>query len=200
MAVIDLFCLCKRILFSIICSECHISGITFCWRSFANLTTPHKAGNTFWSWGCMWCTHLHIAWDISPPPWWFTVFYLLEYHAWIWRSITRASQKRHETHHLILGAPFSPNFHADGTGYQGTGMIELGGFLITWLEDSPRLHFLIISMIHSCTSLRFILVFLGVDFLVTAKYASLGFRMGLAFCGACGKRSSNLQFKKLNKL
>ena len=88
----------------------------------------------------MWCTHLHIAWHILPPPWWFTFFYLLEYHAWIWRSITRASQKRHETHHL-LGAPFSPNFHADGTGYQDTGMIELGGFLITWLEDSPRLHF-----------------------------------------------------------
>lgn len=70
---------------------------------------------------------------------------------------------------------------------------------MTW--RFPKASFLlIISMIHSCTSLRFILVFLGVDFLVTAKYASLGFRMGLAFCGPCGKRSSNLQFKKFSKL
>lgn len=34
-------------------------------------------------------------------------------------------------HITIFRASFSPNFHVDGTGYQDTGMIELGGFLIT---------------------------------------------------------------------
>ena len=129
----------------------------------------------------MWCTRSHMSWDILRPQWWFTFFYLLDYHAWIWRSITRALEG--PTH-------WWPRITFEGTvlvqtlmlicwaGYQNTGsMIELGWFLTTWLEDFQGFNFGgWLPRIHSCTPLRFILVFLGVDFLVTAYYASLGFQ------------------------